>query len=303
MTQPKDKSLGMAPIVDQDRLESVYDELKEMVVQLDPNPVEYGPGRFNNRIAHVRALLTRVEQIFLQVSEDLHWFKRSARGKRTLYELSRRELVVNDPKCRVGRSQKEREDLADVQLRPQIEEIGDLVADADDLEILMVAIKSKRTDLKDIQGRMRDQMKLIEHDLGMGARWGQAAPFTDTDASLNDINTLLDSVGMGTEDDEEETEETETEEVSGVEDQQDPAPTLGVTIEFHPSDLDDEVTDSIEKDIFPIEDNQGVFSESQHSEKETEDFLDTFDPTSEITESPDATEGSIEDLISSLADD
>jgi len=218
-----------APVVDPERIARTYSELKKMEIRLDPNPIEYGPKRFNHRIAKTRAMLTRLEQIFLQTSEDLHYFKRRISAKTALYELDKRDLMINDPKCRVGRSQGEREALADVQLRPEIESLQTLILAAQDLESLMVVIKSKRTDLKDIQGRMREQMKLIEHDIGMGARWGSNSPplstmgssasdsvaqsVSEIDSLLVDPNSLPYGPGDETvEEDEEETVEEDEEE-------------------------------------------------------------------------------------------
>jgi len=328
MPSPSKLVTEQIPVVDHERLTAVYGELKGMTVKLDPNPIDYGPVRFNNRIAKVRALLTRVEQIFLQASEDLHWFKRRARAKRTLYELERRDLMINDPKCRMGRSQGEREALADVQLRAQIEGIEDLSAKAEDLEILMIVIKSRRTDLKDVQGRMRDQMKLIEHDLGMGARWGKAAPPSVINDSVNEINSLLESATADytSEGDEEVTEE-ETEEVVEVDDDHnDPAPTAGTVLEFSPSELDEEepppepepepepvvedgsLDPSYDEDpgevLIPPDDAEGDLPEADVAAADADEFLDSFDPAPSEADTPDhPDEGSIEDLISSLADD
>lgn len=290
-----------APIVDQERLASVYHELKGMVIKLDANPIMFGPTRFNNRIAQVRSMLSRVEQIFLQVSEDLHWYKRRTRGLSTLYELEKREKMINDPKCRMGRSQGEREALADIQLRKEIEEIQELSAKAEDLEILMVAIKSKRSDLKDIQGRMRDQMKMIDQDLGMGARWGKkeatshASDFSDSDH----IDSLLSAVDadMGvTEEEDEEDEEEETEEVVVLE-PHDPSPVVEEQELFSgPEREEPEV-------LLPHEGAEGNFEDDPHASGDIDAFLDALDPTQSevvVAELPD--EGSIEDLISSLAD-
>ena len=186
-----------APVVDPERIARTYSELKKMEIRLDPNPIEYGPKRFNHRIAKTRAMLTRLEQIFLQTSEDLHYFKRRISAKTALYELDKRDLMINDPKCRVGRSQGEREALADVQLRPEIESLQTLILAAQDLESLMVVIKSKRTDLKDIQGRMREQMKLINMTSGWAPggeatphrcrRWGVPLPIPWPKASVKSI--------------------------------------------------------------------------------------------------------------------
>lgn len=188
------------PVVDDERITETYEELKGMQVELDPNPIDFGPRRFNNRIAQVRSMLNRVEQLSLQASEDLHYFKRIINAKKGLYELEKRELMVKDPTCRVGRSQGEREALADVRLRSMIEEIQALEASAHDLETVMISIRSKRTDLKDVQGRMRDQMKLIEHDISMGARWGNREPMVvgaAVSASTNDLDDMLADVDKG----------------------------------------------------------------------------------------------------------
>lgn len=298
------------PVVDQERLSSTYEELGAMDVRLDPNPIIYGPTRFNNRIAKVRSMLSRVEQVFLQVSEDLHWFKRKYRGLTTLYELEKRDLMINDPKCRVGRSQGEREALADVQLRKKIEKIEDLKSNAEDLEILMAAIKSKRTDLKDIQGRMRDQMKMIDQDQAMGARWGKQPAPALADASVNDhIDSLLTTVNeeMETTEDVEDVEDVEV-----VDDHHDPAPVADV-LDFQPSTLEDppepepepeEESPVYEEPLIPEEDAEGDLPDDDHQAEDADEFLDALDPTPPEPEVEDPRdEGSIEDLISSLADE
>jgi hypothetical protein len=311
-TSPKPESVE-APVVDQERLAAVYEELQRMVIKLDANPIMFGPTRFNNRIAQVRSMLSRVEQLFLQVSEDLHWYKRKIRGLTTLYELEKRERMINDPKCRMGRSQGEREALADIQLRHEIEEIQELAAKAEDLEIIMVAIKSKRTDLKDIQGRMRDQMKMVDQDLGMGARWGKReAPSHASDFSDSDhIDSLLSAVDadMGiTEDDEEVEEEDEVSDTEAADTEvvilepHDPAPlvedrNLSFSLE------ESEVALPEEPEILPEEGAVGSFEDDPQAAGDIDAFLDALDPTpSEVKVADLPDEGSIEDLISSLAE-
>ena len=240
------------PTVDLDRISEVYAELKTMSIQLDPNPIDLGPRRFNNRIAQVRAMLTRVDQVFLQLSEDLHYYKRKINAKKTMYELEKRDLMVNDPKCRVGRHQGEREALADVQLRPQIEELRDLELASVDLETLITVVHAKRTDLKDIQSRMRDQMRLIEHDIGMGARWGDRAPGQNVSTDADGLDALISDVDsrLGWKSDDErqapEPVELDEDEVAETEETATPAaktaePVEEPVLEFDASEGDDEV--------------------------------------------------------------
>jgi hypothetical protein len=321
------------PVVDLARIRQTYAELKRMEVKLDPNPIEYGPQRFNNRIAQVRSMLNRVDQIFLQVSEDLHIFKRIINAKRTLYEFEKRELMVNDPRCRVGRSQGEREALADVQLRETLEELADLEGAAHDLETLMISIKSKRTDLKDAQSRMRDQMKMIEHDIGMGARWGNN-PAPALTSNVSEINSMLADVdsGLGISDDEDEVEEdeeeegddelededeeeTEDEEVVVEDARHDPSPHVedepvlvfgeeGIADSEASSDSSDE--DEFEK-ILPAEGEEKELPAESASSDDVETFLDAIgdlegDEDEDEEEDEEEISG-IDDLIASLADE
>jgi len=308
-----------APVVDLERIGRTYAELKDMEVKLDPNPIEYGPKRFNNRIARVRALLNRVDQIFLQISEDLHYFQRDINARRTLYELEKRELLVNDPRCRVGRSQQEREALADVQLRDQIEKIQNLEAQAHDLETLMISVKSKRTDLKNVQGRMKDQMKLIEHDIGMGARWGGDGGPSLLSDGVKEIDEMLASVDerMSWTDEGDEVAPTsgkdatadepdEDDEEVEASDDQDPAPQASEepVLEFGAPD-GEAVPDIAE--LLPSTEEQTPLPDDG-VERDADDFLTNFDPETEDGE--ESAEGGeaptsdgIDDLIASFADD
>jgi hypothetical protein len=322
MTSPE-----QGPVVDEERIRETYEELGRMHVKLDPNPIEYGPKRFNNNIARVRALLTRVEQIFLQTSEDLHWFKRTVLREGTSYELDKRHLMVKDPSCRMGRSQGEREALADDKLRDQIETIQAFEAKALDLEMLMVVIKAKRTDLKDIQGRMRDQMKLIEHDLGMGARWGRNALPDVISTASNELDDMLQKAdeegGWNLEDSgdglsDNSPPESNEDEVT-PEDTEDPAPLADdddeeeeasapePVIEFEPGlvepEEDPEFEDTDLESLIPTEGAKGTPPNGESVAQDVDDFLNGFKADASEEKHDDVDGASIDDLIATLADD
>lgn len=303
MAEPqKNKDISIElPVVDLDRIRATYAELKKMQVELDPNPIEYGPRRFNNRIAYVRAMLDRLDQIFLQVSEDLHIFKRVINAKRTLYEFAKRELMVNDTRVRVGRSQAEREDLADIRLSSELEELADLERAAHDLETLMISIKSKRTDLKDAQGRMRDQMKMIEHDISMGARWGNN-PAPSMSRSLQELDNMLASMPAPSIEDEDSTEGSED---IVVENSPEPEEQHHAASSADPFQ-DEESTDENE-DIPELEDS-GLGPDAEHAAEDVDSFLDSIDNVinqetshSEVASNT-SVEANIDDLLASLAD-
>jgi len=317
MATPSSNLEKELPVVDEQRLRDTYAELKRMEVHLDPNPLDYGPKRFNNRIAHVRAMLNRVEQIFLQTSEDLHYLKRVINAKRGLYELEKRDLMVNDPKCRVGRAQGEREALADVQLRSQIEGIQRLELAAYDLETLMMSIKSRRADLKNAQTKMRDQMTLIEHDLGMGAQWGRKSGLDVTGGietvGIEQIDTVLAQVdadlGVSEEDseeevDEEEVDEEEVEEEEVEEEVTSPVPSRDPSPRTGPEPVlelggPEEATDL---DIL-FQGDGNALPDASGTQEAADSFLESLGTIDRDEPPPEPEAAGIDDLIASFADD
>lgn len=171
------------PKIDPERINEIYAELGQMEVRLDPNPIEFGPRRFNNKIERVRSHLNRAEKIFLQISHDLHMYKRAYLSAKTEYALEKNDLLLTDPEVRMERSQREREAKADNLLRKFLDRMRDLELASYDLEQLMVVVTAKQRDLKNVQGQMRQQMKMIDQDIAMGSRWGNRAPGNNQDSS------------------------------------------------------------------------------------------------------------------------
>jgi hypothetical protein len=194
------------PLVDESRIKSVFADLEKMEVDLDDDPLEFGPKRLIEKVAHVRRMLNQCERIFLQVSHDLHCYKRTSRAAQLDFDLQMQDLLANDPEVRAGRNVRDRDAIGTMKLRSQREKIMSLDVGIQDLEMIMTVVKAKRADLRDLQGRIRDQIKLCQEEIGLGSRWGSrpvpgmkpvdldAAPRTDPDA-LADIQNLIASTG------------------------------------------------------------------------------------------------------------
>jgi len=162
-------------------VEGIYTKLGAMDVTLDADPIEFGPGKLNNKVAEVRTLLSQTEKLFMEVSQNLHKYKRDLLISETEYSLEQTRLMADDPHVRSGRSQGEREALASTKLVPIQTRINDNKLAVHDLEDLLKIIKAKRTDLKDIQGRLKDQLKLCQEQLALGLRWGSKTSAFITD--------------------------------------------------------------------------------------------------------------------------
>ena len=164
------------PKVDSDAVDSIFSLLSAMEMELDADPLQYGPKRLNGKVAKARRMLTECEGIFLKVS---HWLQKYRSAHRTLdveLDLEKKYLYANDPEVRAGRNVADREALATIKLKEKAVALSQVAQTQSELEAVLTVIKAKRADLKDVQGRIRDQMTLCQEEIGLGGRWGAKPP-------------------------------------------------------------------------------------------------------------------------------
>jgi len=180
--------------------DAIYEELRDLSVELDSDPLVYGPKRLNNKVAEARKMLDRCERIFLDVSQRLHAVRRRLLVANTELDLAKKDLFASDPETRAGRSVSDREAIASGKLKNEVQEANRLEQVQMSLESALTVVKAKRTDLKDTQGRLRDQLKLCQEEIGLGNRWGSRAPDapdikpTGAAAELKDVDDILQGV-------------------------------------------------------------------------------------------------------------
>jgi len=167
-------STNTLPVVDETYAQRIFAALTTMEVSLDADPIAHGPKRMNAKIAVCRNHLDRCQQIFLQTSNDLHVLNRALRVAKVEFDLRMQDMLTNDPETRAGRSVRDREAIATMKLRDEREAMATIESSISDLDAVMVVVKAKRDDLKDILGRIRDQLKLCQEEIGLGSRWGSA---------------------------------------------------------------------------------------------------------------------------------
>lgn len=168
--------MTIMPTIDDDYIRTVYDTLSNMDVDLDGDPLQFGPKRLNGKVAACRRHLTRCQQIYLQLADDLQRLNREHRRAKLDYDMALQDLLTNDPSVRSGSSVRDREAIAGTRLRAEREYVSSLEASQGDVETILQVVKAKREDLKDVQGRIRDQIKLCQEEIGLGGMWGSAPP-------------------------------------------------------------------------------------------------------------------------------
>ena len=164
------------PTLEPSFLDSVFSRLTTMEVELDEDPLQFGPKRLNGKIATARGMLTECERIYLSVAQLLQNFKTSHRSLELEFDIEKKYLYANDPEVMAGRNVADRDAIATGKLLEQARELNNLARTLSNLEAVISVVKSKRADLKDLQGRIRDQIKLCHEEIGLGSKWGSKPP-------------------------------------------------------------------------------------------------------------------------------
>ena len=189
----------------QSEVKRMFKELGELRVELDDDPLVYGPKRLNAKTAQVRRMLDRCEKLFLDVSQKLQAVRRELRIATTDLDLGKKDLFANDPETRAGRSVSDREAIAAGKLEQEIRQVHELNLTSEDLDAVLVVIKAKRVDLKDTEGRLRDQIRLCSEEIGLGGRWGSQVPhapeisgrpayITATGADVDEVTAMMGTI-------------------------------------------------------------------------------------------------------------
>jgi len=174
-------------------IDSIFSELDVMEVELDEDPLRYGPKRLAQKHAQVQVFLNQVSHIFLDVQKKMRILSRESNRMESTFELLKADLLANDPEVRAGRNIADRDALVRVKLRGLVEHRQKVEMLLDDLKAVDKVVKSSRIDLRAVQSRLKDQQKLCNDALQIGDSWGTALPPDATPVAFNPRSAM--SVG------------------------------------------------------------------------------------------------------------
>jgi len=160
--------------LEEHREDEIYERLADIQVELDEDPLVFGPKSLQDKVYQARKGLDIVEQIFLGASKRHFAAAQDFRAKTVAFELSKKYLFATDTDVRAGRSQSDRDALASIKLREEVTELHLAEAILQELEAILLVIKAKRSDIKNTQSSIREQMRLCYARIDGGETWGSA---------------------------------------------------------------------------------------------------------------------------------
>ena len=187
-------------------IDSVYTELADMQMELDNDPIRFGPKRLNSKVADCKKLVSRCTEIEINLATLLAKILRQQRTAEAELELLMQDLLATDPEVRAGRSVRDREAIANTKMREERSFCRMVTEAGEELKAAITVVKAKKADLKDTQGRLKDQVRLIQEEIALGSQWGTAPPpgmkvslphdaESYTKSGKNDVEMLIDNVG------------------------------------------------------------------------------------------------------------
>lgn len=155
---------------------SISGDLQSMNVDLDDDPLIYGPKRLQQKISECRLYLSKVMVHLIEVDRYLLAYKRRHNKAKLQYDMDFKHILATDVAMEGARSIKDREAIASNRLRSQQLEVDDLSNTVVYLDMLHRLIKARQDDLKDTQNRISQQQKLCQDEILLGSQWGSRLP-------------------------------------------------------------------------------------------------------------------------------
>jgi len=163
--------------IDPEMIRTIYRELEKCSIELDENPIEFGPRRLTGKVAQARNMLSKCQRIATRISKYM-WEVKSAilRGEAIL-QMKTNDLLSNDPNVRARPSVSDRKAVVQVMLIEEIVKLDERKMAFVDLQMLSDTIKVKIKDLVDTQARLNSQIRLCRMEMeSLGVKWGSKDP-------------------------------------------------------------------------------------------------------------------------------
>lgn len=161
--------------VDEAYLDEVINRLSALKIDLDDDPLMFGPKRLNSKVALCRAHIDVCMTIYLQLSSDMRRMMRLSRTLEMEYQIKQADLLANNQDVRAQDSIKDRLAFADMKLSDLRKDMMLVEAAVKDLGGLLTVVNKKKEDLKDVQNQLKSQIKLCQEVIEkLHGQWGSA---------------------------------------------------------------------------------------------------------------------------------
>lgn len=160
-----------------ERIESIYDQLATLVIELDADPSSKGPAYLQDLISKTRGYLNRTSLLIHEVHREQHQLERQLAAQETAFQASSDELLADDARVTRLPSIDDRKAMINLLLKDDRTKIQDLKRQLKELGFVEKAVRHRHKELDNTVSSIRMQKSLIDTEIRTGAAYGDE---TDT---------------------------------------------------------------------------------------------------------------------------
>jgi len=243
------------------QIETMYERLPTLVVELSPDPTALGPLYLQNLISKVRGYLNETGVYLQRVLKAKSDLESELESQEVAFQISSDELLAGDKRVTRLPAIRDREAMINLILRDDRKSLLELKKRVNDMGYVEKAVRHRHRELEHTMSAIRLQRSLIVTELktgslygdegeeSRGSTWGRKAPnAADNDIDEEEIERLMEEAEQNDEsgDDASESDPEPEDDAEGEDEPEDDEPEEDE--EDEPEDEDDDEPEEDEPD-------------------------------------------------------
>lgn len=158
------------------RVEAIFQEMDELVIELESDASSMGPQYFQDLIATCRNYLNRVGLVLNELNRERMSVGSEVRRLEAAYELEYDDLLANDQTIKDLGSIEDRKAAAGWRLREQRAALNEARARQHELNAVHKVVAFRNKELHATMAAIRDQKRLMASEIRSGSFYGDERP-------------------------------------------------------------------------------------------------------------------------------
>lgn len=159
------------------RVEAIFQEMDELVIELASDPSSLGPQYFQDLIATCRNYLNRVGLVLNELNRERLIVSSELRRQEAAYELEYDDILANDQSIKdLGSSIEDRKAAVGWRLREQRIVLNEVKSRLQNLNAVHKVVSFRNKELHATMTAIRDQKRLMASEIRSGSFYGDERP-------------------------------------------------------------------------------------------------------------------------------
>lgn len=194
-------------MIEQARIETIFDEMGKYVIDLVPDPASMGPSYIQDLVATCRNHLNKVSLVFSELSREKMALSSQLRAHEASYKLEYDSLMATDEHVKRLANIEDRKSTVSHMLRDKQRASHQLKETLHNLEAVYKVVSHRSRELHATMNVIKDQRRMMQTEIQTGAFYGDErvpkpskpysnpnGPMSVDDIGADELDAMLGSV-------------------------------------------------------------------------------------------------------------